>query len=523
MLTTKSTKRYGRKEAAAPTAEETAKLEAAAKAAKDAADKKAADGKQNNDLTIDELTNVIAGQIEAQLKKAFPEQAKSFEESVKKIFAEELARQTADSKTLDKAGIEALVQTVSQKAIDGVRKEKRHFNDPADADKGGHNQGKSRIELGDYSMRSGNLPLHYKQLLNCLMRKNPNDGIDEADLERGQKLEDQMWQGMKSEGVKALTREGTGTGAEFIPRSLSSELYRRLYLESMLAQQFLGSEVEMPTDSYDFPLQTTDPTFYLNTTENTESDASEVGSANFTLTSKKLMAKVKMSYELDEDSIIPILPLVQERLGKSGARVLEDLLINGDTTSSHMDSDVTAANSALKAWKGLRKLALAGNIKSDLTSGGLSRANLLAMIKLMGKYGVNTNELLWITGVKGWNALLNLDEVALAYARGQAGTYTQGGPPPAPWGGSIIVSEKVRENLNASGVYDGSTVTKGSILAVSKTGFVMGSRRQFTVETTRNIESQTNVIVASFRKAFSPVETPSTTISTVSIGYNYTS
>ena len=85
----------------------------------------------------------------------------------------------------------------------------------------------------------------------------------------------------------------------------------------------------------------------------------------------------------------------------------------------------------------------------------------------------------------------------------------------------IIPSAFMREDLNASAVYDGSTTSKGSMLLLNKRGFLTGSRRQLTVETDRNIQTQTFMIVASFRKAFVPLETLSATITPVSLGYNW--
>ncbi len=423
-----------------------------------------------------------------------------------------------DSGEISRAKLDTLVDESIKAAFNTIRKDKKTPpNDPDDA-KHGDRGGSGKLERV-YSGRKGNLPLHMQQLSNRLLGKHQDEGIDAADLEKGK----QLWDGMKSQGIKALTTSGDGTGSEWMPRDLSSELYRRMYLASQLAQSYLASEIQMPSDPYDLPLRTTRPTFKQNNTQNNRPPSSDVGTGKFTLTTKKLMAICQFSYEADEDSIVPILPLLQADLGDAAAAALENAIINGDTTSTHQDSDITDPDDAAKSWKGFRKLFLAASLKSDLTSGGLSRANLLSLPKLMLKWGASTRDLLWIVGTKGWNSLMNLDEVALAYARGQAGTYTQGGPPPAPWGGSLILSEQVRENLNASGVYDGSTTTKGSIIVVNQRQFVLGSRREFMVEVARNPYSQTNDIIASFRKAFQPVETPSTTLAFGAIGYNYSS
>lgn len=58
---------------------------------------------------------------------------------------------------------------------------------------------------------------------------------------------------------------------------------------------------------------------------------------------------------------------------------------------------------------------------------------------------------------------------------------------------------------------------------MNKSQFLTGRRREFTVELDRDITTQKNIMVASFRKGMIPMETPSASITTVCCGYNYTS
>jgi len=298
-------------------------------------------------------------------------------------------------------------------------------------------------------------------------------------------------------------------------------LERRLYLASPLAQTLMAREIEMPTNPYTMPLITTRPTFYLEATENTAATATDPGTAQPQLDAKKLMAQVNASYEVDEDSIVPILSEIETLLGEAAADALEDAIINGDTAGTHQDSDTHAiSKAAAKAFLGIRTAVIDAGIETSLATGGISRSNLVAMKKAMGKYGTNIANLVWIVGVNGENDLLNLDDVVTQDKRGLAAT-TVTGVLPSFLGIPIIVSERGRENLNASGVYDGITTTKGSILLANLGQVRLGSRRQFTVETDRNIKAQTHEIVASFRKAFTWLETPSATVTSAMLGYNY--
>ena len=57
---------------------------------------------------------------------------------------------------------------------------------------------------------------------------------------------------------------------------------------------------------------------------------------------------------------------------------------------------------------------------------------------------------------------------------------------------------------------------------VYKPPFTVGVRRDFTVETDRDIQSQSNKVVASFRRDFQPLETVSASVTPIAWGQNIT-
>lgn len=463
------------------------------------------------EISLSEITEAIGGAVAKGLEGIKGIQS----ETIKAAVAEAMKSVKPADLVPDKVG--ALAAEAATKAIDSIRRDKKSIWDPNDAVP----QARRQIEV-PVSWCKGNLPLHGKQLLNCICRRDMNHGIDEADLVKGKSLGDGLVE--KYRGGKALTSTGTNLGDEFVPTDLSSELQRRMYLESVLYSVLSANEVQMPSQPYSFPLSTSRPTFYLGSSENTAvTAASAPGTAGITLDAKKFLAQVDFSYELDEDSIVPILPWIQSELAKAAAETWESVLINGDTTATHMDSDTHAITAAAeKAAKGFRRLSLGvSGLYKDIASGGISAANLRAMLKLMGKYAVKPDNLLIVVGPKGYNDLLAVTEVLTVDKIGPRAV-VQTGTLANIFGIPIVVSAANRENLNASGVYDGSTVTKGSILVVNKAGFLFGRRREFTVETQKDVTTQTTKVVASFRRAITPPETPSSTIATVVIGYNYT-
>jgi HK97 family phage major capsid protein len=488
--------------------------------------KKAPDAGDEKTVTGTELEALVNRAVTAGLKAQLPENLKGVlkAEDVKRIVTEVLPKAAVEGKAGVPVGdVVEICANVLAKCISDMTKQKSKMLFGGDD---------GSIELGADAWTKGNLPIHGKQLLNCLMFRPMNEGIDEAPLRKAMAIGDKMFERAAMIGVKALTSTGAATGDEWVPTDLSSVLLRRVYLESVLAQLMMAREIAMPTNPYEMPLSTTRPTFKLNNTENDASSfntgsvdtRSTPGTGKPVLTAKRLMGKVEYSYEVEEDAIIPILATIQMLIGEAGAYALETAILNGDTTATHQDTDTAAtANAVEKAFDGFRKLALANAAtKLDMSTGGITRSNLVALKKKGKKYMRKPSELAWIVSTNNENDVLNLDEVALWKNRGETPTLTTG-EVRSFLGIPIVVSEAARDDLNAVGVNDGITTTKGGVILANLNRFLLGSRRGFTVEVDKDITNQTKFIVASFRKAFTPIEAPSATVPSVVYGYNFTS
>lgn len=466
------------------------------------------------EVTLEEIKTLIATSVTEAVTAGLDEKFKGQVtlDGVKSIVDEAL-KVRGTEKAMTAADIKALSEEATKKATESIRRDKKPVLDPDDAG----------VLTFPVSWCKGNLPLHAKQLLNCLMKKDMNDGVDASMIANGQRLGDAMFARARVAGAKALTVGGSTTGVEWMPTDLSSELLRRLYLESQLAQLMLGREIEMPTNPYKLPISTTRPIFYGKTTEGTAVAESTPGTDDVTLTAKTLQALISYSYEIDEDAIIPILPTIQNLLAEAAAYAMESSIINGDSDGTHQDSDTNSVtNAAEEQFEGLRHIALAqANCKIDLASGGLSRANLLATLKKLGKYGKNVKDLAWLVGAKGQTDIMSLDDVVTVDKAGPRATMVTG-TIASYFGIPIIVSEACREDLNTSGVYQTQDDGKGGILVVNLSRFLLGNRRGFMVETFRDIKAQENFISASFRKAFMPIEVASSSITPVVYGYGYT-
>jgi HK97 family phage major capsid protein len=394
--------------------------------------------------------------------------------------------------------------------------------------------------------RSGNMSVAQKQLLNIMVMgtsdeakastqrlnggkslpSSMNDGITASQLAHAAASGERAIKSLRESilygnGAKALTTTGSGTGLELMPSDLSADLQMRMFIESMLAAEMLAAEIQMPTQPFELPLITTRPNFYTGTqAPGSDPTASDPGTGKITLDSKKLIGMSEYSYEADEDSIIAILPMIQEQLGAGAADAYEDALINGDTAGTQDTG--TGATAALKIFNGFRKLALANTATKKTMTGGITADNISVLRKAMGKFGMRPADLMLLVGPNGYNDIVNLDETLTFDKVGSAAAARiLTGNAASIFGIRIVVSSKVLENLTSAGIYDGATTTQGSLLLVNKSQFLVGSRRGFTVEVDVDRKRQVNAVIASFRRAFTPKETPSASNPSVVIGINY--
>jgi len=333
-----------------------------------------------------------------------------------------------------------------------------------------------------------------------------------------------MWEQFNSKSSalrKALAEATANAGAEWVPTLLSADFIEKFRLEAKVAALF--NDYPMPSNPYKVPyaggLSASDFYYVGESTSDapTASPATTMATGDQTLTAKKLKARVVFSDEINEDSIVPVIPTIRAELVRGGAECVEDVLLNGDITATHQDVDVTDSKDRRKAWSGLRKLCPTETKASLATFTAMS--HIQAFITLMQKYGINPTDLAFITGGVGYSKFRALTEVITVDKYGP-NAVVQTGELGKLLGTPIIVSEYIRENLNATGVYDATTMTKTQVLIVNRRGFMLGSRGTPKLTFKSEGEVDQNQLIMSFRKAFAPRWTPSATVRTIANGYN---
>ncbi|MAS81989.1 MAG: phage major capsid protein [Legionellales bacterium] len=470
----------------------------------------------NADLkkAVDSLKNADTEEI----AEAVAEKAKSTEDELVEKIGEKVAEENSKALTAEKvqaivekavaksdAGLtEEGVKTLIETSIANIQGETKMKEDTSEA-------AQISIPVGN---SKGNLPVHQKQLLNILTGEAQDAEIPESLLQsasaKGKQIASRVQQGYKA-GLDA------SSNSEIVDTDLSSNLLVRLYGDSLLMQAFAGQEIQMPTNPFKLPVATSRPTFAPTAELGTPSSSAQ-GTSQVTLDAEKLVGYVEYSYEVDEDAIVAILPMVEAQLASAAANALEDQLING-AESGILDNGQPVAN---YIFDGLRKYAKGAqsHCQIDIGAAGITAGNITVLRKAMKQYGMRPEDLCLICGYEGYGDLVALTATLTddVYGGGEARIRT--GTAASVFGIDIIPSAVVAENIGSDGSNGAATETQGQILLVHKPSFVIGTRKGFTVETDVDRVNQKNLVIASFRRDFKALETTSEDIPNVVHGIN---
>ena len=311
--------------------------------------------------------------------------------------------------------------------------------------------------------------------------------------------------------LKQLDSETAGDGLEWVPTNFSADFVRLLSLETKVINQLTPIN-PMPSDPYKVPIITANMTVYFIAEQlgdaGTKITAGDPTTSNFQLDAKKIGVRTPFSTEVEEDSIVPILSATRENMATAVADGQEDAVLNGDTSGTHQDNDVTTSTDIRKMYRGLRFHGLSSASFKATMSTPLVAADLRSLRAKMGKYGVNPNNLIMIVGpIVYQKGLLALADVVTVEKYGPSAVVLTGEL--ARWDGiPVIVSGQQRENLNVSGVKDSTTTNNGTIMFVSRKHWYWGTKRAFNQKVWENIEFDQKYLVGTARHALS---TPITT------------
>lgn len=290
---------------------------------------------------------------------------------------------------------------------------------------------------------------------------------------------------------RALDVDTSAEGGTWVPTGIGTSVHEQVRASGKVAPLF--QRIDLPTNPWKLPIEGADATAYrvAEPTGDTESKptASTPGTVAATFDAEIFGARTLWSRSLDADSAIAMQPFVLRKLVQAFVNAEERAILDGDTDGTHQDSDTHSAGAtdAAWAWDGLRKKALAQTVATATTCTAL---NLGVVRKAMGKWGVNPADLAFIIGVSNLHALL-ADTNLLTVDKMGPQAVILNGQIGSVFGVPVIVSEFVRETLNASGVYDAITTTKTYMLCVNRMEYAIGQRMAIDVEVDESIYRET--------------------------------
>ena len=336
-------------------------------------------------------------------------------------------------------------------------------------------------------------------------------------------LED--WQANLKAAMDSTT---ASSGDELVATGEAAALWADINVDTLVAGLF--TRVDMPTNPFEIPLQLGDVSWYPGT-ENTATTETALTTGRQTLTAYELVAEVPWSLTLEEDAVIAMAAEVRSTLVRNAVEVIDDVLLNADTTAQNninADGATISVSTAGKAhwlvgFDGLLHLPLVDNTDQGNDHGAAPSADMFNEARgLLGKYGVRPSELAYIADVGTYIKSLGVSEFRTLDKLGPQATLLNGQLAQVD-GIPVIVSEQMAQSDADGKVTDGGTGnTKGRLLAVNRTQWRLGFRRELMIETTRDIQKRQNIMVVSMRLAFMERTGKRSTAGHTALQYNIT-
>jgi len=328
----------------------------------------------------------------------------------------------------------------------------------------------------------------------------------------------------KSELVPQLKAFGSGVatgGLEWIQTITASNYIQEYASPRVVEDKF--RDMPMPSSPWILPIQD-GSTIARKIAENTAISATNFTTGKITFTATKIGEHFVLPEELTEDSAVAIFDIGRMEVLNAQSRAGETAVLNGDNDGTHIDSDsqAGAADLAVKLWKGLRRNALANTANggtTDFSNAAITEANLRVMRQRMGKFGNNPSELIFFVSSVGLQQMMALPSVITVDKYGQFATVLTGEL--AKYQGiPIVVSDFMRSDLNATGVYDGVTVNRSAILLVNATRAFIGTRRPVQTKISEDLPNQDRWLISSYQRKDFQMFVQSATEVSISYGYN---
>ena len=305
----------------------------------------------------------------------------------------------------------------------------------------------------------------------------------------------------------AMDSTTAGSGDELAATLEARELWMDVNLQTLVAP--LVSTIPMPSNPFDVPRQLGDVSFYPGT-ENVATTSTALSTGKTTLTAYELVGQTPYSFTLEEDAVIAMLPEIRAGLVRNVAEVLDDIILNADTTTTdniNADGATISASDAgkghwLVGYDGLIHLPLLDNTSQKNDHGTAVSDDMFNEIRAkLGKYGARPSELVWVMDVNTFIRSQSISQFRTMDKLGPNATILTG-MLGAVEGIPVIVSEQMKLADTDGKVTDaGNGTNTGRLLIFNRTQWAQGFRREMTVDVDRDTQKRQTVVTVSFRHA----------------------
>lgn len=318
------------------------------------------------------------------------------------------------------------------------------------------------------------------------------------------------WRINVESAARALDDTTANAGDELLFTGESSEMWRDVHLSTSVASLF--RRMQMPTNPFQYPFDFGDINWYRGTA-NIAATSTDPNTDRRTITASELVGMIAFSYNLDENSVVAVLPELRQLLIRNAAEVLDDLVLNGDTTDAgaNINADGAAAGAVAGTagkdhwliFDGLIKIPLVDNTGQRNDHNAAVSDDMFNEIRSkLGRFGVKPSDVAFITDVNTYIRSQSISNIRTLEKFGPQATILTG-QLAAVEGVPLIVSEQMLlADTDGKVTSAGNGTDTGRLLIVNRSQYRLGFVREMMVESERDIQKRQTVLVASMRVGF---------------------
>jgi len=204
----------------------------------------------------------------------------------------------------------------------------------------------------------------------------------------------------------------TTTGADWVPTILSNDFTETMRHDLHAATSI--KQVDMHSKVVDLPGEGADAVAY-KTTEAATVTAGDIDDRKSTLTAVDIKARSRYTDDIDEDSIIAVLPHHRENHARALADGIEFAVVHGDENDSQGQSSNSSQDGYLlyDAWDGIHAQCISATT-AEVAVGGTAYdgADALAQLDALGPYA-RADQCMWLCHpALAWRMRLVVDYMA---------------------------------------------------------------------------------------------------------------